>query len=277
MARDSGFNTVTTIASERIGGSPTGFAVDMEAVTDWPEGDDGLYLGLVVPTGYDGSENRETRVVAPWDSLTAPENDELITPALSFWPQGAAWGTPDGEAMPLSTTLAKFTRVLLSPFIDLYARAYALVSESTVQGISVTLDQWEADYGLPGPCGVGNGTTAERLRELETKLLSAAVITPGDFIALAKTYGFEITIEEPAVFECGFSECGGEHELGPLSEERYWFVTVRNLAVDYFRVGESQLGSDPLFSLGAAERLLCMLKQFAPAWSIPVLATESEE
>ncbi|CVI59559.1 DUF2313 domain-containing protein [Agrobacterium leguminum] len=231
MARDPGVNTRTTTASASAATDSTPFA---------------------------------------WDNLSSPANDDLIGGAVSLWPPGAAFGTPDGQALSLSSLLARFTRVLVSPFEWLYARGYRLVSESTVFGVSEMLADWEAEYGLPDACGVGDDSVSGRIRALEAKLMAAAVITPSDFIRLAASYGFSIIIEEPAVFECGFSECGGEHTVGDVAQEVYWSVHIENLAVDYFTCGESECGYDPLFSLGASERLLCLLRQHAPAWTLPI-------
>ncbi len=232
MARDPGLNTVTTTASA---GAPTG------------------------------------GVPAAWDNLSSPSNDDLIGGAVSLWPPGAAFGTPDGQAMSLSSLLARFTRVLISPWEWLYARAYKLTTESTVLGVDEMLGHWEVEYGLPDACGAEDESIAGRLRALEAKLMAVAIITPSDFIRLAASFGFTITIEEPAIFECGFSECGGEHTVGDARQEVYWLVTVTDLAVDYFRCGESECGYDPLFSYGEAERLLCLLRQHSPVWAIPVL------
>lgn len=211
----------------------------------------------------------------PWDSLANPANDDLIGAALTFWPPGAAFGTPDGEAIPLSSVIARLTRVLLSPFETLYARAYRLALESSVFGVDALLAEWEAEYGLPDSCVSGAASVSERLRALEARVASVAAITPGDFVRVASSYGFEIAIEEPAIFECGFSECGGQHEIGSPREEVYWIIYVADLAVDYFRAGESECGYDPLFSIGDAERLLCILRRISPAWTIPVLALDA--
>ncbi|WP_185933365.1 putative phage tail protein [Rhizobium sp. P007] len=208
-----------------------------------------------------------------WDNLAAPSNDDLIGGAVSLWPPGPAFGTPDGQALSLTSRLALFTRVLISPWEWLYARAFKLTSESTVFGVDEMLPDWEVEYGLPDACGAEGTSVAGRLRALEAKLMAVAIITPADFIRLAASFGFTITIEEPAVFECGFSECGGAHTVGDARQEVYWLVTVMDLAVDYFRCGESECGFDPLFSYGEAERLLCLLRQHSPAWAIPVLAS----
>ncbi|NEJ10480.1 DUF2313 domain-containing protein [Rhizobium leguminosarum] len=210
-------------------------------------------------------------MASPFDALAVPTNDDLVTSALTMWPQGAAWGTPDGEAMPLAHVLARITRVLVDGFVWLYARAFGLTREAFSQGASELLPEWEADYGLPEPCFSGELTTAQRLTALTRKVRADAVNTPGDFIRLALDYGFEIEIEEPAMFECGFSECGGRHTVGSYVQETYWIVRVRDAGISYFECGVSECGYDPLFSLGEAEEILCLLRKMAPAWTLPVL------
>jgi uncharacterized protein YmfQ (DUF2313 family) len=207
----------------------------------------------------------------PDDALANPDNDGLFDAGLSLWPMGAAWGSPDGMAVSASSVLARLTRVLIDPFTVLYQRAWRLAREATVDGVSELLPAWERDYGLPGPCVAEDQTTGERLAALAAKVLSARVITPREFVLLALQYGFEVAIEEPCLFECGFSEVGGEHECGAAEEEVYFIVRVRDLRVDYFTTGESELGNDRLFSLGASALLICIIRQLAPAWTIPVL------
>lgn len=218
------------------------------------------------------SAARSTALPRPSDALASPVNDDLIAAGLSFWPQGAAWGSPDGQAVDLNSVLARLTRVLLDPFVWLYARSFALTREATTQGIVELLPEWEADYGLPEPCfAASERTTAERMASLSRKVLAAGVNHPEDFVGLALEYGFEIEIEEPAIFECGFSECGGYHSLGSYIQETYWIVRVRDASIGYFEAGVGEAGTDPLFSFGAAEQILCLLRQMAPAWTLPVL------
>lgn len=213
----------------------------------------------------------DVAVPVPYDRLAAPSGEDLISAALTLWPQGAAWGSPDGEAVPLSSNLARFTRVLIEPFIWLYARAWGLAREATVQGALELLPEWNNDHGLPEKCFTSEQTSSQRLKALIRKVRAEPVNHPADFIRYALDYGFEIEIEEPAIFECGFSECGGRHTTGSYAEETYWIVRVRDAAVDYFEAGVSELGRDPLFSYGQAEQVLCLLRQMAPAWTLPVL------
>lgn len=232
MARDPGLNTVTTAASD---------ASDVLAIT------------------------------GPYDALANPSNDDLIGAALTMLPQGAAWGSPDGQAISLKSRLAGLMRVVVDSFQWLYQRIWTLARNASVQGVDELLPEWEAEYGLPDNCVTGETGVAERLRALAAKVAAIAIITPGDFIRLAATYGFAIQIEEPAIFECGFSECGGEHAVGDIRQESYWIVRTYSIAVDYFRCGESECGFDPLFTFGDGERLICILRRLAPAWTEPIL------
>lgn len=210
----------------------------------------------------------------PIDALSDPAVEDLAPAGRALWPRGAAWGTPDGVEADPDSVLARLTRVLLAPFAALYRRAYLLALESVPALADQTLPDWERDHGLPEPCVTGAQTRVERLAHLAAKVDATPVVTPGDFIRLAALYGFAVTIEEPAVFELGFSELGGEHTLGDWRQESYWIVRVAEAGVTFFRLGESELGSDPLFSYGEAATLLCILSRIAPAWSIPILATE---
>lgn len=213
-------------------------------------------------------------VPAPYDRLSSPSNDDMIGAGLTLWPVGAAFGSPDAEAVSLTSIIARLTRVLISPFERLYARAYKLALESIPRFADELLAEWEADYGLPDSCVGGESSVAERVRALETKVSAVAVVTPGDFIRLAATYGFRITIVEPAIFRCGFSRCGGQHTVGHPRQEVYWIVRVTDLTVDYFRAGSGRCGYTPLFSYGDAERLLCLMRRYAPGWTIPLIADD---
>ncbi|WP_299864370.1 putative phage tail protein [uncultured Hoeflea sp.] len=210
----------------------------------------------------------------PLDALSNPQVEDLLSPGLALWPRGAIWGTPDGEAPRRDTVIANLTRVLLAPFTYLYTRFWQVTREAFSATADETLENWEADFGLPDPCFPGDASRSERLARLQAKVAAAATITPADFIGLALSYGFEIEIEEPAVYECGFSECGGEHAVGDWRQEIYWIVRITDTAIYFFEAGEGELAADPLFSLGEAEALLCIFKRLSPGWTIPVIETE---
>lgn len=209
-------------------------------------------------------------VAVPTDALSAPDSDSLISAGLTFWPPGAAWGSPDGQAVSLSSPLARFTRVLISPFEWLYARAFRLALEANTQTVSELLPDWEREHGLPEVCFIGEQTAAQRLTALRRKVLAEPLSHPEDFVRVAADFGFTIEIEEPCIFECGFSECGGYHESGAAAQEAYVVVRVQDSAETFFEIGASECGVDRLYDLVGASDVLCFLRQELPGWVVAV-------
>jgi uncharacterized protein YmfQ (DUF2313 family) len=209
-------------------------------------------------------------VTVPSDALSAPDSDSLVTAGLSFWPPGAAWGSPDGQAVSLSSVLGRFTRVLLSPFKWLYARAFRLALEANTQTVSELLPDWEKDHGLPEACFTGEQTATQRLVALRRKVMAEPLAHPEDFVRVAADFGFEIEIEEPNIFECGFSECGGYHETGAASEEAYVIVRAKGSAETFFEIGASECGVDRLYDVVGSSDVLCFLRQELPGWVVAV-------
>lgn len=207
---------------------------------------------------------------APSDALASPDSDRLISAGLSFWPPGAAWGTPDGQAHSLTSVLARFTRVLLSPFEWLYARGFRLALEGNAQTLNETLPDWEAEHGLPEPCFGGDQPTPQRLLALRRKVAAEPVATPEDFVLLAAEYGYIIEIEEPAAFRVGFSRCGGRHKTGTAGLETLVYVRIRGSSVSRFITGASRTGRDRLYAVTGTDEILCLLKKTLPAWVTPV-------
>lgn len=201
------------------------------------------------------SDAAEVLPPAPWDALANPTVEDLLPGGLALWPRGAAWGSPDGMAAPTTSVLARFTKALLGGFADLYARLYGITQESRAVTLVDSLADWEADYGLPDGCSPAL-TEDGRKRALVARVRSSATITPQDFIQLARLEGFDIAIEEPAVFECGFSECGGQHTVGDVRQEVFWVVHVYGVADDGTGI----------------DRLRCLFSRLYPAWTQPVYA-----
>lgn len=202
----------------------------------------------------------------PVDGLSTPTSDDLFAAGMTFWPPGAAWGSPDAEAVASGSILSRFTRVLLSPFAWLYGRAWRLALEASVQTASETVTDWEKEYGLPEACFGPGQSSVQRLEALRRKVEGLPLSHPEDFVRVAATFGFVIEIEEPCTFECGYSECGGYHETGDVSEETYVIIRVKGASESYFECGVSECGHDPLFSLEGYEQILCYLRKELPGW-----------
>lgn len=151
---------------------------------------------------------------------------------------------------------------------------WQLTREATGQGLDETLPRWENDYGLPDPCMPATDGFAERAARVRARIAEGGAAHPEDFVLLASLLGFVVEIEEPAIFECGFSECAGEHATGSPDQEVYWIVRVLGIETNFFLCGESELGRDPLFSVQDLQSLRCQMERVAPGWTIPIFDIE---
>lgn len=209
------------------------------------------------------------------DALSDPAPGDLAASLYVMLPQGAAWRTPDGAAFEEKSLLGGFLRSLTGALAATYRKLAGITLESTAVTLVDSLAEWEHDLGLPDPCLDEDMTTALRRRAAVAKVRHAATITPADFVALAATLGYTISIEEPKPFACGESECGGTDEtvggdqLGNAIQFHF-IVKVNGVALEYFECGTSEIGLDRLLDFRTAEDLECVFRRVAPAWTMPV-------
>ncbi|MEP9397936.1 putative phage tail protein [Mesorhizobium sp. KR2-14] len=203
------------------------------------------------------------------DTLSAPGLDDLTRSFYALLPAGAAWRSPDGAAFEEGTMLGRFWRAIAGDFVTLYRGLFGLSLESTAATLVDSLEDWEDEYGLPDPCFGEVQTRHQRLRALLLKIRSGATLTVADFIALAGSAGYEISISEPMSFECGVSQCGGADQMGGAIEY-FWIVKVSGVPIDRFESGVSQCGVDALTDFGRADDLECLFRRLAPAWTMPI-------
>ena len=217
----------------------------------------------------------DTSIAVPDQAdVLADPNDETSGSFLTaLLPRGAAWGTPDNQALDPLSVLARFWRAIGSALGDAYRVLFGVVLESTAVTIVNSLDDWEIEYGLPDPCLGPDQTIDKRMRSLLLKIRSGGTITPADFIRLAADAGYTITIDEPEPFCAGGSECGGTDEIsGGEPTEYVWIVNVPNVALYEFHVGEGEAGLTPLGDLGLPDDLICLFKAMKPAWTTVVFS-----
>lgn len=203
------------------------------------------------------------------DSLSDPADADIAEVFYGLLPPGAAWRSPDGAAFEAGTTLGNFWLGLSGVFAGLYRLVFSVSRESTAATLVDSLEDWEAEYGLPDPCLGEDQSVDARLRALILKVRSKGTLTPWQFIDLAASVGYDIEIAEPDSFECGVSECAGADEIGgPI--EYYWIVTVKGVPVDRFECGVSECGIDYLTDFARATDLECLFRALAPAWTRPI-------
>jgi len=210
----------------------------------------------------------DVRALDTSDAESDPGEDDLVTQIVSLLPQGAAWGSPDGEAHDQSSEMATFWRGLAKVLKPLYAHGFTTALESTVSTISNSLEDWEQEFGLPDPCFGSDQSFETRLRAVVWKDLSPATITPGDYLCLASRLGYDIRIEEPEVFEAGLSECGLDHETATTNLEVEWVIHLVTGPTEYFHAGTSEASDTRLLDYPENTELDCVFRPLRPAWSL---------
>lgn len=200
------------------------------------------------------------------DALAAPDAAVLAPTLAAVLPLGAAWRSPDGAAFDDRSRLGGLLRALAGALGLLYRRVFRVGQESTASTLVDSLEDWEAEYGLPDPCLGESQTLTQRQRALLLRVRSAATLTPGDFIRLAAGLGYEITISEPRPFATGFSWCGGPDGTGSAAQF-FWVVHVRGVASKRFETGASRTGLDSLLDIARPVDLECVFRAIAPAWT----------
>lgn len=211
--------------------------------------------------------------IRPWparpvttDALTAPAADDLADSFHQLLPPGGAWRSPGGAAFDADSMMGRFWRAIAAGFAALYRRISGIADESTAATLVDGLEDWEAEYDLPDPCFGEDQSRAQRMRALLARVRSKGTLTPADFVRLAASIGYEITIREPRVFVTGFSRCGGPDGTGSAANH-FWIVRVRTRAAKRFEtgLGKSMTGRDPLLDVAQASDLECLFRQLAPA------------
>lgn len=209
--------------------------------------------------------------VPPVADLLSDPTPEMLAPSFyDLLPPGSAWRSPDGTAFEVGNSmLGRFWLAISSEFATLYRRLYGVSMESTATTLVDGLEDWEAEYGLPDPCLGEAQSEALRRNALILKVRSAGTITVADFIDLAASAGYGISIREPMSFECGISNCGGVDEMGGAIEY-YWIVKVSGFPIFNFECGVSECGIHALTDFGRASDLECLFRAIAPAWTRPI-------
>jgi uncharacterized protein YmfQ (DUF2313 family) len=157
----------------------------------------------------------------------------------------------------LAASLAAEGRVL----DDAHARATVVAEAISPAGAGgLWLADWERVLGLPDTCAGGYAQTqAERIAAALAKMRQRGGLSRAYFIALAKTLGYVITIEEHKVFTC---ESGCDQAICDEPWRFVWTVHAPATTIREFSCESSC--ADPLASWGNA-LLECVLTRLKPA------------
>ncbi len=200
------------------------------------------------------------------DALSAPTAETLTPQLLQLTPRGAAWGTDEGgDGQGASPVQLGFWRGVSGYIADLYQAGFETASQAFPTAITVSLDDWEAELGLPDGC-TGNTLTFDgRKAVVRSRIVAQGGASPAYFVCVARAAGYDIEIEEYEPFICGESRCGDRRwRIGHPNMRVFWSVRIGEVDLTWFRAGSGQAGIDPHVRIAAATDLRCILRRIKP-------------
>ena len=178
------------------------------------------------------------------DRLSAPTADDVLPQLLQLTPRGPAWGTDEaGPGTGANPVMLQVWRALADHAAANYRGEFDLASQCFPSAITWSLPDWEEEYELPDACFSGATGTAARVSAVRARFGALGGQSPAYFVCLAKSIGYEITIEEPTQFLCDVSECegGGPVETWFLIDES---VVSADLAETWLTIDTDEIGED---------------------------------
>ncbi|WP_058617627.1 putative phage tail protein [Methylobacterium indicum] len=144
------------------------------------------------------------------DRQAAPTADDLYPQIAGvLTPRGPAWGTDEaGDGRGAGPVMRGVWRALAAWTARQNADEWTLATQALPSAITYSLADWEAEYGLPDPCGPGGLTTEGRVAAVAARFRARGGASPAYFVCLAATLGYTVTIEEPTQFLCDVSSVG---------------------------------------------------------------------
>ncbi|ACL57413.1 YmfQ family protein [Methylobacterium nodulans] len=259
-----------------------GYTVDLDYPGQLPPGWPCAHLGAEPPSVY--------------DIQAEPTAERILPQLLALTPRGPAWGTDEaGDGRGASPVMRQVWSALAAWVAEVNRVEFDLATQALPSAVSWALPDWEAELGLPDPCGTGPTGREARVAAVRARFAAQGGASPAYFICLAASIGYDITIEEPTQFLCDVSECSndsleetwftcdeGECDSTPLegyilkpdiedtdqvSDEtqwKYWVVHVRGYGETWFYPDEGECDTDPLEGFTTAQDLECLLHRYAP-------------
>ncbi|MGF3027541.1 putative phage tail protein [Methylobacterium aquaticum] len=144
------------------------------------------------------------------DRQAAPTVDDIYPQIAGvLTPRGPAWGTDEaGDGRGAGPVMRGVWRAIATWVARQNADEWTLATQALPSAITYSLPDWEAEYGLPDPCGPGNATTEARIAAVRARFGARGGASPAYFVCLAASLGYRVTIEEPTQFIVDVSVVG---------------------------------------------------------------------
>ena len=179
-------------------------------------------------------------------------------------PPGPAWTREKGTVMAGLSDAAGSFFAYVGKNVDNAAL------EMFPQSADATLRRWENDYGLPEKCVHGyhaeGATFVDRQSAVLAKIRSRFSPTAANFVSLAATLGYDVTITTTPPAVCGAVRCS-DRLGGTTPANYYWIVSVSGDRLTYARAGSARCG-EVLCRISRADELECLFKRLKPAHTV---------
>lgn len=189
-------------------------------------------------------------------ALSESYRDQL----LALLPVGAVW--PRQIKALLSGLLWAFA----DEFARVHQRALDLLQERSPLQAFELLDEWEADHGLPDPCGFAATDTPARRAAVVARMLAVGGQTPAFYIQVLAAYEIVASIDE---FLPHSVDDDVDAELCGDDWVYAWRINLPAVTVREFTVIDGV--GDPLASWGNTF-VECLIRRLAPAHTIPLFS-----
>jgi uncharacterized protein YmfQ (DUF2313 family) len=202
------------------------------------------------------------------DLLSAPTGDDLLPQVLALTPRGPAWGTDEaGDGSGASPMMRKVWLAISKWASANHVTDFMLALQALPSEITYSLGDWEAELGLPDPCGGTHPGDAARKAAVRARFASIGGQSPGYYKCLAASLGYAVCkIEEFRSARIG-NRIGDR--LNGVAWDFTWRIHSTPVVVSYSRIG-SRIG-DRLATWGNAE-LECAIRRAAPAHTTVLFA-----
>lgn len=227
------------------------------------------------------------------DRQADPSADDLLPQILALTPRGPAWGTDEsGDGSGASPVMRRVWKAVAAWVADLNRRDFELATQAFPSAITFSLPDWERELGLPDLCFKGQAGPPARIAAVRARFGAIGGQSPAYFVCLAKSIGYDITIEEPTQFMVDLSEvvedsivAGVLQPLAPEGDQvadelvwKFWIVHVAHLGETWFLIDEGECSRDSLVDgvlqpegtgdrlegFFTADDLECLMRRYCP-------------